>query len=336
MLLAVPAGASATSIFARQYGLSCTSCHTIVPQLNTFGQNFKSNGYRIAGTSATRALPLSASMLSIYEKSGDDNRTKVQLDELRLQSGGALGPAVTYYIEQYVIDGGTTGSLDQAWAQYDSNTAHPTAKTDIRVRVGMQYLPLPVYADTYRPTLNPYGIFEQTVGQNSSALGDQYTGIDVAAGSDYDTFGIHGFVSPSHVGLFAHHIVGNVDVSAYRVQGLSRVNRDDDVFWRDGIAATVTGKTFEWVTALQTGRDSNPEGTGAAQSSSGGFTQLQWFAGSKFSAVVRWDQTLTAGNSAGSLTSALVFGLSQNSRLTLEDVTQHGSSSLYSALLLGF
>ncbi|MCL5991448.1 MAG: hypothetical protein M1419_05040, partial [Bacteroidetes bacterium] len=31
--------------FARQTGLACNSCHTVFPQLNSFGRNFKLNGY---------------------------------------------------------------------------------------------------------------------------------------------------------------------------------------------------------------------------------------------------------------------------------------------------
>jgi hypothetical protein len=336
MQLCALAPATATSTFARQYGLSCERCHTIVPQLNTFGQNFKSNGYRIAGESAAQTIPISASVLTTYESSRDGNRARIGIDEWRLQSGGALGPAITYYIEQYVVDGGAPGSLDQAWVQYDSNTAHPTAKTDIRVRAGTQYLPLPVYADTYRPTLNPYGIFEQTVGENTSALGDTYTGVDVALGSDYDTMGIHAFASASGAGLFAHHTAGDVNIFAYRFTGVSRVMHGDDAFWREALAATVRGKAFEWTSALQTGRDSNPQGTGAAQTSGGGFTQLQWFPRDGMAAVARWDHTFAGGAATRSLTGALVFRLSANSRLTLEDVLQNGTVSFRSGLLLGF
>jgi hypothetical protein len=335
MLLCVVAPASATSIFARQYGFSCERCHTIVPELNTFGQNFKINGYRIAGKPVAHTLPLSSSVLTTYESGGSGSRAHVGVDEWRLQSGGALGPALTYYIEQYVIDGGAPGSLDQAWVQYDSNTAHPTAKTDIRVRAGSQYLPLPVYADTYRPTLSPYGIFDQTVGQNAFALGDKYTGVDIAAGSDYDAMGIHAFLSANGIALFAHHTIGNVNLSAYRISGQSRVMQTADAFWREALAATVGSKTFEWTSALQTGYDSNPEGIGTAQSSGGGFTQLQWFPSNGVMAVARWDETFAGAAAERSLTSALVFHLSENGRLTLEDVLQGGNLSFHSGLLLG-
>jgi hypothetical protein len=40
---------SATAIpaFARKYGLRCSACHTVWPELNAFGQRFKDNGYQL-------------------------------------------------------------------------------------------------------------------------------------------------------------------------------------------------------------------------------------------------------------------------------------------------
>ncbi|MEO7987601.1 MAG: hypothetical protein ABI766_13805, partial [Gemmatimonadales bacterium] len=33
--------------FARKYGLACSACHTAWPELNSFGQRFKDNGYQL-------------------------------------------------------------------------------------------------------------------------------------------------------------------------------------------------------------------------------------------------------------------------------------------------
>jgi hypothetical protein len=331
-----PLPAHATSTFARQYGFSCERCHTIVPALNTFGQNFKTNGYRVAGKAVAHTVPLSTSILTTYESRDGDSHARTSVDEWRVQSGGALGPALTYYIEQYVLDGGAPGSLDQAWVQYDSNTAHPIAKTDVRVRAGRLYLPLPVYADTYRPTLNPYGIFEQTVGDNSFSLGDEYNALDVAIGSDYDRASIHAFASSSTAGLFAHQNVGAVTLSAYRIAGRSGVDNATDAFWRQGLVAAVQSKTLKWTNALQNGYDSNPVRTATGEWSSGGFSELQLSVRGGMMAVERFDATFGGGAAERSLTSTLMFRLTENSRLTLEDVLHDGSHHLQTGLLLGF
>ena len=41
--------AAAIPAFARKYGTSCVTCHTIFPKLNPFGEAFRRNGYRFPG-----------------------------------------------------------------------------------------------------------------------------------------------------------------------------------------------------------------------------------------------------------------------------------------------
>ncbi len=42
--------ANATSQWARKFGMSCSSCHTIFPRLNSFGEEFLKNGYQLMST----------------------------------------------------------------------------------------------------------------------------------------------------------------------------------------------------------------------------------------------------------------------------------------------
>ncbi|HEX7478944.1 MAG TPA: hypothetical protein VF331_14155 [Polyangiales bacterium] len=44
--LAIPQKAAAIPSFARKYQTSCTTCHTVYPMLNSFGEAFRRNGYR--------------------------------------------------------------------------------------------------------------------------------------------------------------------------------------------------------------------------------------------------------------------------------------------------
>src|SRR5512142_1867300 len=45
--IALPAGA--IPAFARKYGTSCLTCHTVYPKLTPFGEAFRRNGYRFPG-----------------------------------------------------------------------------------------------------------------------------------------------------------------------------------------------------------------------------------------------------------------------------------------------
>ena len=41
--------ASAVPSFARQTGMACAACHSVFPELNSFGRTFKLNGYTLTG-----------------------------------------------------------------------------------------------------------------------------------------------------------------------------------------------------------------------------------------------------------------------------------------------
>ena len=48
-LLALAGDAFAIPAFARKYGTSCLTCHTVYPKLTPFGEAFRRNGYRFPG-----------------------------------------------------------------------------------------------------------------------------------------------------------------------------------------------------------------------------------------------------------------------------------------------
>lgn len=334
-VIASPIKAGATTTFARQFGLSCEHCHSVIPMLNRFGEGFRSNGYRIAGMRPVGMLPLSQSLL-VSLQSAHGIQAAPGIDEWRLQSGGALGPSVSYYLEQYVIDDRSRGALDQAWLQLDSNTAHPTAKIGVRMRAGSLYLPLPVYADTGRPTLTPYMLFEQSVGKNSFTLDGSKNGVDFSAGDAYYGTSVHLVAASGNTGLFATQRIGPLDLSAYRLSGSSAVGSATDRFWRQGVGAVVSSRAVTWRSVVQRGNDLNANGLGLAQSSSGGFSEMQWSASKKTIAVIRFDRTSQPGLVDSSVTAALLFALSQDSRLTVEDSIHDGKHNLREAVLLAF
>jgi hypothetical protein len=50
--------------FARQTGLSCTACHTVYPELNTFGRHFKMMGYAMSKSAKPYEWPLPVSAVA--------------------------------------------------------------------------------------------------------------------------------------------------------------------------------------------------------------------------------------------------------------------------------
>src|SRR2546428_13665175 len=48
-MIVAAAPAQAVPAFARKYGTSCTTCHTVFPKLAPFGEAFRRNGFRFPG-----------------------------------------------------------------------------------------------------------------------------------------------------------------------------------------------------------------------------------------------------------------------------------------------
>ena len=46
----MPTSANATSQWAKKFNLSCNTCHTVFPRLNSFGEEFLRNGYQLEST----------------------------------------------------------------------------------------------------------------------------------------------------------------------------------------------------------------------------------------------------------------------------------------------
>src|SRR5881392_4121577 len=49
-IILMSAPADAIPAFARKYGTSCQTCHTVYPKLTPFGEAFRRNGFRFPGT----------------------------------------------------------------------------------------------------------------------------------------------------------------------------------------------------------------------------------------------------------------------------------------------
>jgi len=100
-----PNSAGAVPSFARQTGLSCTSCHTIPPRLNTYGRIFKMRGYTDGtaigdlsvgkGESILKNSPVTVRLFSLpYSKQKGSDREILIPDELVVAFGGRVAENV--------------------------------------------------------------------------------------------------------------------------------------------------------------------------------------------------------------------------------------------------
>jgi hypothetical protein len=63
----MPRTAQAVPSFARQTGMQCSSCHTVFPQLNSFGRQFKLRAYTLGNANADAAFPANLPVSAILQ-----------------------------------------------------------------------------------------------------------------------------------------------------------------------------------------------------------------------------------------------------------------------------
>lgn len=131
LLCALPSSAPAIPAFARQYGLSCATCHAAYPKLNAFGEHFAAHGYIFEGmqekayvaTTGDEALnlfdrvPLALRFQQWVELRADGRRWKQDFKAPRaakLLTGGALGRRAHFYA-YLIIEQGEAPFFEDAW-----------------------------------------------------------------------------------------------------------------------------------------------------------------------------------------------------------------------------
>jgi hypothetical protein len=138
--------ASAIPAFARQYGISCTTCHAAFPRLNSFGVNFIENNYRLdnwkENTLQTgddmlqlpKVVPLALRVqayVQTHQANEMDPSTGAVINEaswdfqspylIKLLSSAPLSDHISYYFAAIMAEQGNNGTLflDDAWISHD-------------------------------------------------------------------------------------------------------------------------------------------------------------------------------------------------------------------------
>lgn len=330
--------AAAIPVFAHRYGFTCQQCHTTVPQLNAFGEQFEEYGFKLPA--ARPAFPVAVKVNLEYGSDPDPSGLpKAVVDEIELLSGGAIGENASYFIEQYVTDGGRPGLTRDAWIQLNGEERH--------ARAGQFTLPLPVDPESERPTLTHYAVFDQTVGENTFNFFDPRLGVDAFAGSER---GLSGHIAALDaydrqtatprsgidvMGTLSNR-TGPLTLTAYRYQG-QRNFAVADRFWRQGYSAVFLSGRFGATALLQTGNDTSADGAGLAARSSGGFLSASYRLSPLLELQTRYEGTSDdlAGMQRQFVLSANAR-VRRNMRFTIEGTQNAGHRTLNLGLLFAY
>ncbi len=349
-VLVAPCPVRAIPVFAHRYGLSCQACHTVVPHLTAFGEAFFARGYRLPGSVPRHTFPLAVKTnLEYGSDPGPSRLPKTVVDEVEVLLGGAVGSRGSYFVEQYLVDGGLPGRSRDMWARVRLTPAD--ARVGVAVRAGQFTLDLPLDPETMRETTDHYAIFDQTAGDNPFAFFAPKTGIAVSAGStargSSATVSVlqgHDVASglPAHGVdryLYAQHAAGPVVVSAYRYDGVRPLHASNDRFWREGYGVGASSGRVRVDAVYQRGFDSRATESGALRSS-GGFVQLRYELSPRCFAIARYDATQDTAF-ARALIAGGGYRLTRNARLSLFETLHRNdagrtATTLSAALLFAY
>ncbi len=221
LLMIFPKESMAIPSFARQTNLPCSSCHTIFPELNTFGRFFKLNGYTLMGVKTIEVKdstdtnedvdfnllkipPVSLMIQAAYtyktkEQPGTQNNNVSLPQQLSIFFGGEITPHIGGFIQVTYDDQRAAFGIDNIDLRYANQT-----------ELGSENL-------LYGVTLNNNPTV-QDIWNSTPAWGFPYASSSVTASPLASTL-IEGGLAQSVAGVGAYALMNNflyAEFSIYR------------------------------------------------------------------------------------------------------------------------
>ncbi len=181
------APAAAIPVFARIYDKPCSACHTVFPQLNPEGENFRAHGLHglrpaarpihiAPGLDVPNTIPLALYVaagedVSKVEASGEHapTRTHLNLDAFKLLSGGEVGRHLAFLLDyQFVETEPDSGHVQINTLPYQAYVvAHAERGPWLgNLKGGWYEFPLGISPEIHRLSARPYLIY----GTNACTL----------------------------------------------------------------------------------------------------------------------------------------------------------------------
>jgi len=176
-----PRQASAIPAFARQYKISCTTCHAPFPRLKPFGEEFAGNGFSIPEQESERdfvtagddmmklnkTFPIAA-RFDAYAMFESDTEISSDLQTpwgLKLLSGGTLAKNVGYYFYFYMSERGEVAGIEDAYIHFNNIGGVP-----FDIMVGQFQTSDPLMKRELRLTYEDYQLYKTRIGGSMNNL----------------------------------------------------------------------------------------------------------------------------------------------------------------------
>lgn len=303
---ALPAPAAAIPLFAQRYRLTCETCHTVIPELNEFGNAFREHGYQLPlPRHATTGVALRYQLE--YEKDPVNSR--------RFSPGGVLlsnadvGSISAFIHYNLGAGGGPSGAYLAYLADY-----MPRSQT--LVRAGLIELPLAQSPGQRLDDLQQYGYYGTHVGLNDLTLAAPRWGLQIEQHAGAAIFDLvtdlgefkgapyGGAPVPTGETTSAARpeiaLFGGVDLSTSLRAGFDAIDGErsivltgrsafDDAYGREGLFVRYQPGKLAIQGEQWWGRDDDADGFRTIVGSSGGYLRVKYYASEHAYAGIRYD-----------------------------------------------
>jgi hypothetical protein len=346
--------AAAIPIFAQRYGLQCAACHSVLPELNAFGNFFRDHGYRLAAPKHGTTIAALRYQME-YDKDAAPNASRFVPGGVLL-SNADIGKISAFLHYNLGAQGGPAGTYLGYLARYDETTR-------MQYRLGLFELPLIHSPGQRLDDLAPYGYEQTHVGLNDLTLAQPRWGLEVErefgntrlaatlaiaefkgaayGGRPIDT-GIDTRPDRPEFGLFDRteltpwlSVSGDTLIGARAIVPTGRPTFVDN-YRRSALGIDVHAKRWSLLGQQWWGLDGDDDGFGEQAGSSGGFLRLRYALGDHAYGGIRYD----ASAAPTAVRDVVIYAAAQvakHARVLLEKKrTQAGTSTLEGALTVGF
>ena len=314
---------SAIPAFSRKYKVGCDMCHTVYPQLNAFGRDFKNNGFRtpdeLVSPSKEKSfwdkgfgeIPLDIHGKINQEFYPNNQRigTETGVDEIQLNAGINFSQKVSFYLHTHLWESGHAG--EPLAIEVRINDLFGTSL--VNLRAGQYELPLSFSPEIERLMAFNYLIYSQTIGGNSFSIDQPQLGLELSGdlGNDFwywaGVVNGNGFETDPNTGLFDNNpakdfyfrIAKNFDestVGLFAYVGNNSISPDSAAFnHTDNFIRTggdihfVLQDIWDFRTSIVYAQDNNYDGLKNKTSYYGGFIECNYFATDRLVFVGRYE-----------------------------------------------
>lgn len=167
--------------FARMYKMSCQTCHSPMPRLKAYGDEFAGNGFVLPDQDAPRYfvdtgdedlslirdIPIAVRLEGYltYNNRNSDQSDFTAPYLLKLLSGGSIGTDLAYYFYFFLSERGEVAGVEDAYLMFNN-----LFNTELDVYVGQFQVSDPLFKRELRLTFEDYQIYRTNVGRSDINL----------------------------------------------------------------------------------------------------------------------------------------------------------------------